>query len=162
MIVPTRVRDYVEQYKICRNKVVKLRKVALKRFYEDRIRYTNYTNPKSGGTTSKCYLVYHSSQQSLASVLANGSILVHKQLADVIVDLDQVRHSMGQSGRKNGKPSERLQGETDLAQLQCFKYLGLGEIILIELMLFSTVLVRKLNNLVLTSYDVLPFRKKSR
>ena len=126
MIVPTRVRDYVEQYKIYSNKVAKLRKVARKRFYEDRIRYTNDTNPKSGGTTSKCYLVFHSSQQSLASVLVNGSTLVDKQLADVIVDLDQVRHSMGQRGRKSGKPSERLQGETDLAHPQCFKYLGLA------------------------------------
>ena len=117
---------YNEEYKIYRNKVAKLGKVARKRFYEDRIRYTNDTNSLSGGTTSKCYLVYHSSQQSLASVLANGSILVDKQLANVIVDLYQVRHSMGQRGRKISKPSERLQGETDLAQLQCFKYLVLS------------------------------------
>ena len=91
VIVPTRVRDYVEQYKIYSNKVAQLRKVARKRFYEDRIRYTNDTNPKSGGTTSKCYLVFHSSQQSLASVLVNGSTILDKQLADVILDLDQVR-----------------------------------------------------------------------
>ena len=51
----------------------------------------------------------------------NGSTLVDKQLADVILDLDQVRHSMGQRGRKCGKPSDRLLGETDLVHLQCFK-----------------------------------------
>ena len=126
VIAPTRVRDYVEQYKIYSNKVAQLRKVARKRFYEDRIRYTNDTHPKSGGTTSKCYLVFHSSQQSLASVLVNGSTILDKQLADVILDLDQVRHSMGQRGRKSGKPSEWLQGETDLAHSRCFKYLGLA------------------------------------
>ena len=63
---------------------------------------------------------------SLWRVLVNGSTILDKQLADVILDLDQVRHSMGRRGRKSGKPSERLQGETDLAHPQCFKYLGLA------------------------------------
>ena len=47
----------------------------------------------------------------------NGSILADKQLADVILDLDQVRPFLGQTGQKSGQPSERLQGETDLAHL---------------------------------------------
>ena len=39
-------RNDVEQYKIYRNKVAKLCKVARRRFYEDKIRYTNDINPK--------------------------------------------------------------------------------------------------------------------
>ena len=56
----------------------------------------------------------------------NGSILVDKQLADVILDLDQVRPFLGQTGQKSGQPSERLHGETDLAHLQCFKNIFLA------------------------------------
>ena len=47
----------------------------------------------------------------------DGFILVDKQLADVILHLDQIRPSLGQRGRKSGEPSERLQGEKDLANL---------------------------------------------
>ena len=95
----------------------KLCKVARKRFYKDKIRYTNDTIRK----TSKCYLVHNSNLQSLTSMLVDGSILVDKQLTDVILDLDQVRPSMGQRDRKSGEPSERLQGETDLAHHAVFQ-----------------------------------------
>ena len=42
-------------------------------------------------------------------------ILVDKQLADVVLDLDQIRPSLVQRGRKSGEPGELLQGEKDLA-----------------------------------------------
>ena len=88
----------------------------------------------------------------------NGSIRVNKQLADVILNMDQVRPS---TGRKSGEPSERLLGETDLTQLRCVKYVVLaGNNINIELRLFSTVLVTELSKLVLTSYTC--YRPKNR
>ena len=93
-------------------------------------------------------------------MLANGSILVGKQLADVIVDLDQVRHSMGQRGRKAANQVKDYRERWIWLTCSVSNILFCREIILIELMLFSTVLVRKLSNLVLTSYDVLPTEKK--
>ena len=83
-------------------------------------------------------------------MLVDGFIQVNKQLADVILD----RLPLWVKGfvRKSGEPSERLHGETDLAHLHCFKY-----IVLLDF--FSTVLVSKLSNLVLTSHGVLPTGK---
>ena len=120
--------------------MAKLRKVARKRFYEDRIRYTNDTNSLSGGTTSKCYLVYHSSQQSLASVLANGSILVDKQLANVIVDLYQKVWVEKSANQVKDYRERRIWLNCGVSNI-----LVCREIIFLELMLFSTVLVRNLS-----------------
>ena len=83
-------------------------------------------------------------------MLVDGFILVDKQLADVILD----RLPLWVKGfvRKSGEPSARLHGETDLAHLHCFKYIVLLDV-------FSTILVSKLSDLVLTSYGVLPTGK---
>ena len=66
------VRNDVEQYKIYRNEVAKLCKVARRRFYEDKIRYTNDINPKKWWDNIKM-LSGLSSQQSLTSMPVNGS-----------------------------------------------------------------------------------------
>ena len=77
------VRNDVEQYNIYRNKVAKLCKVARRRFYEDKICYTNDINPKKWWDNIKM-LSGLSSQQSLTSMTVNGSILRDDKLAEAI------------------------------------------------------------------------------
>ena len=77
------VRNDVEQYKIYRNKVAKPCKVARRRFYEDKIRYTNDINPKRWWDNIKM-LSGLSSQQSLTSMPVNGSVLKDEKLAEAI------------------------------------------------------------------------------
>ena len=77
------VRNDVEQYNIYRNKVTKLCKVARRRFYEDKICYTNDINPKKWWDNIKM-LSGLSSQQSLTSMTVNGSILRDDKLAEAI------------------------------------------------------------------------------
>ena len=80
----TWVRNDVEQYKIYRNKLAKLCKVARRRFYEDKIiRYTNNINPKKWWDNIKM-LSGLSSQQPLTSMTVNGSILKDEKLAEAI------------------------------------------------------------------------------
>ena len=77
------VRNDVEQYNIYRNKAAKLCKVARRRFYEDKICYTNDINPKKWWDNIKM-LSGLSSQQSLTSMTVNGSILRDDKLTEAI------------------------------------------------------------------------------
>ena len=92
-----------------------------------------------------CSMLFSSGQNRLCVFCC-----VDKQLADVI--LGRIPLWVKGFARKSGEPSERLHGETDLAHLHCFKYIVLLDV-------FSTVLVRKLSSLVLTSHGVLPTGK---